>query len=121
LQATATVSGQLRPDATTGELLAATFPGGSVTGAPKVRAMQIIDRLEREPRGQYCGAVGFVSLCGTSAFNIAIRTLLRTGNEIRTWAGGGIVADSDCEAEYQECFHKMGAMMQALEEMTKKD
>lgn len=124
LQATATVSGQLRADATIGELLSATFPGGSVTGAPKVRAMQIIDRLEREARGQYCGAVGFVSLCGTSAFNIAIRTASITGQASRDGideftagsslsygVGAGIVADSRPDAEWQETLDKAKVLL----------
>lgn len=124
LQATATVSGQLRPDATTGDLLAATFPAGSVTGAPKVRAMQVINRLEREPRGQYCGAVGFVSLCGNSAFNVAIRTAsvtgqvdpsgvdaFRSGSTLSYGVGAGIVADSDPEAEWQETLDKAKVLM----------
>lgn len=124
LQATATVSGQLRSDATMGELLAATFPGGSVTGAPKVRAMQIIDRLEREARGQYCGAVGFVSLCGTSAFNIAIRTAAITGqtghgaidgfnsgSKLSYGVGAGIVADSTPDAEWQETLDKAKVLL----------
>lgn len=125
LQATATVSGQLRPGTTVSELLAATFPGGSVTGAPKVRAMQIIDRLEREPRGQYCGAVGFVSLCGASAFNIAIRTAAitgptehgaidgyRQGSSLAYGAGAGIVADSSPEAEWQETLAKAAVLLE---------
>lgn len=124
LQATATVSGQLRPDATIPELLAATFPGGSVTGAPKIRAMQIINRLEREARGQYCGAVGFVSLCGTSAFNIAIRTAAITGPtdhgqidgfrpsaNLTYGVGAGIVADSDPDAEWQETLDKAKVLL----------
>ncbi|MFT3684026.1 MAG: anthranilate synthase component I family protein [Phycisphaerales bacterium] len=127
LQATATVSGQLRPDSTTGELLAATFPGGSVTGAPKVRAMQIIERLEREARGQYCGAVGFVSLCGSSAFSIAIRTAavvgsveqgrideFRSGSEVRYGVGAGIVADSSPDAEWQETLAKAGTFLEVV-------
>lgn len=124
LQATATVSGQLRPDASIDELLAATFPGGSVTGAPKIRAMQIINRLEREGRGQYCGAVGFVSLCGTSAFNIAIRTAsiqgpveqglidgFRPGASLAYGVGAGIVADSDPGAEWQETLDKAKVLL----------
>jgi anthranilate/para-aminobenzoate synthase component I len=124
LQATATVSGQLREGASITDLLAATFPGGSVTGAPKIRAMQIINRLEREPRGQYCGAVGFVSLDGTSAFNIAIRTAsvvgpvdygvvdgFRNGSALNYGVGAGIVADSDPDAEWQETLDKAKVLL----------
>lgn len=115
-----TIAATLKEDATSVDVLRDCFPGGSITGAPKKRAMEIIAELEPVPRSVYCGSIGFINSDGDCQFNIAIRTLLRTGNEIRTWAGGGIVADSDCESEYQECFHKMGALMQALEEMGKK-
>jgi hypothetical protein len=70
------------------------FPGGSVTGAPKQRAMQIIEQLEPQRRGIYCGSIGYVGLDGNMDCNIAIRTLVYAGDEIRFWAGGGIVADS---------------------------
>lgn len=112
-----TIEARLRSDSTTPALLADAFPGGSITGAPKKRAMEIIAELEPTPRSIYCGSIGFMNLDGDCQFNIAIRTLLRQGDCLTTWAGGGIVADSECDAEYQECFHKMGAMMRALEEM----
>ena len=92
------------------------FPGGSITGAPKKRAMEIIAELEPTPRSIYCGSIGFITAGGDTELNIAIRTLLRLGGDMYTWAGGGIVADSDCDAEYQECFDKMGALMKALED-----
>lgn len=92
------------------------FPGGSITGAPKKRAMEIIAELEPTPRSIYCGSIGFITAGGDTELNIAIRTLLRQGSDLYTWAGGGIVADSDCDAEYQECFDKMGALMKALED-----
>lgn len=91
------------------------FPGGSITGAPKKRAMEIIAELEPTPRSVYCGSIGFIGANGDAELNIAIRTLLRIGEDLYAWAGGGIVADSDAEAEYQECFDKMGALMRALE------
>lgn len=92
------------------------FPGGSITGAPKKRAMEIIAELEPTSRSIYCGSIGFITAGGDTELNIAIRTLLRLGGDMYTWAGGGIVADSDCDAEYQECFDKMGALMRALED-----
>lgn len=92
------------------------FPGGSITGAPKKRAMEVIAELEPTPRSIYCGSIGFITAGGDTELNIAIRTLLRQGSDLYTWAGGGIVADSDCDAEYQECFDKMGALMRALED-----
>jgi para-aminobenzoate synthetase component I len=115
-----TITAKLKKDAQSIDVLKDCFPGGSITGAPKKRAMEIIAELETTPRSVYCGSIGFINTDGDCQFNIAIRTLLRRENEIRTWAGGGIVADSDCEAEYQECFHKMGALMRALEEMGNK-
>lgn len=112
-----TVSGRLREDAHVVDLIRDSFPGGSITGAPKKRAMQIIAELEDTPRSVYCGSIGFLGVDGAVELNIAIRTLLRIDGEIFAWAGGGIVADSECEAEYAECFHKIGALMRALEEM----
>lgn len=114
-----TISATLKDESSTIDLLRDCFPGGSITGAPKKRAMEIIAELEPTPRSIYCGSIGFINFDGDCQFNIAIRTLLRTGDEIYAWAGGGIVADSDCEAEYQECFDKIGALMRALEEMGK--
>jgi para-aminobenzoate synthetase component 1 len=112
-----TISGQLKQDSHTVDLLFDAFPGGSITGAPKKRAMEIIAELEPTPRSIYCGSIGFINADGDALFNIAIRTLLRQGNEITAWAGGGIVADSVAEQEYQECFDKMGALMKALEDL----
>ncbi len=98
------------------DLLFDAFPGGSITGAPKKRAMEIIDELENCQRAIYCGSMGYLTVKGRGQWNIAIRTMLRVGDDIYAWAGGGIVADSECESEYQECFNKMGAMMRALED-----
>ena len=94
----------------------ATFPGGSITGAPKVRAMQIIEELEPHRRSIYCGAV--IYLCGNGDMdsNIGIRTLLKKENTVRCWGGGGIVADSDCNNEYQETIDKIGRLMSLLED-----
>lgn len=94
------------------------FPGGSITGAPKIRAMEIIRELEPHWRGPYCGSVFYRGLDGTLDSNIAIRTMLCDGEgTIRCWGGGGIVADSDPEAEYQETLAKVGPLMRFLEEL----
>jgi para-aminobenzoate synthetase component 1 len=114
LQATATISGPLRQGLTIQDALRATFPGGSVTGAPKIRAMQIISELEQTPRGPYCGAIGFVSRSGHASFNVAIRTATIAdgpGGGILDYAvGAGIVADSDPAAEWQETLDKAGVL-----------
>ena len=86
--------------------LAACFPGGSITGAPKKRAMEIISELEPTPRGIYCGAIGWLGFNGESEFNIAIRTVVREGEKLSYHVGAGIVADSVPEAEYTETMHK---------------
>ncbi|WP_162841245.1 MULTISPECIES: aminodeoxychorismate synthase component I [unclassified Marinobacter] len=94
------------------------FPGGSITGAPKIRAMEIIRELEPHWRGPYCGSIFYRGLDGTLDSNIAIRTMLCDGQgTIRCWGGGGIVADSDPEAEYQETLAKVGPLMRFLEEL----
>ncbi len=90
------------------------FPGGSITGAPKKRAIEIIEELEKSPRGPYCGSIGYFSCNNKTDFNIAIRTLQIKGNEIHAWAGGGIVFDSDPEEEYQECLTKIMALLNSL-------
>ena len=97
------------------EILAATFPGGSVTGAPKIRAMQILDGLEPVRRGPYTGSAGFMGYDGAMCLNILIRTLVREGSSIRYHVGGGIVADSDPEAEYEETLAKGAALRRAVE------
>lgn len=111
------ITGNLKKDSHPVELIKDCFPGGSITGAPKKRAMEVIEELEPTPRSIYCGSIGFINGNGDASFNIAIRTLLRLEDELYAWAGGGIVMDSDCDTEYQECFDKMGALMRALEEM----
>lgn len=94
------------------------FPGGSITGAPKIRAMEIIRELEPHWRGPYCGSIFYRGLDGTLDSNIAIRTMLCDGEgTIRCWGGGGVVADSDPEAEYQETLAKVGPLMSFLEEL----
>jgi anthranilate/para-aminobenzoate synthase component I len=124
LQATATVAGVLRRDRSLLDLVRALFPAASVTGAPKIRAMQIIDRLEAVRRGPYCGALGFVSDCGNAAFNVMIRTGAIVGTPcpdgtvagtLDYAVGAGIVADSDPEAEWEETLVKARPFIRALE------
>ncbi|MDD4962747.1 MAG: aminodeoxychorismate synthase component I [Gallionella sp.] len=110
-----TVTGQLRADCDALDVLRDCFPGGSITGAPKQRAMQIIAELEPHRRGVYCGAIGYVGFDGKMDTNIVIRTLVYSHSEIACWAGGGIVADSEVEAEYQETLDKAGAMLDLLQ------
>lgn len=110
-----TVRGQLAPGRTALDLLAAAFPGGSITGAPKQRAMEIIEQLEPERRGVYCGAIGYLGYDGNLDSNIAIRSLTCVDGILRFSAGGGLVADSDADAEYRECNDKARALLQALE------
>jgi anthranilate/para-aminobenzoate synthase component I len=97
-----TVSGQLRPEVGLAALLGATFPGGSVTGAPKRRAMQIIDELEPSPRGPYTGATGWLGAAGDLDLAIAIRTAVLRGEALEVSVGGGIVIDSTPEGELAE-------------------
>ena len=110
----ATVEGRLRANLTWVDLLRAAFPGGSITGAPKVRAMQIIKELEPTPRGIYCGSVGWIGLDGSTSLNIAIRTMTQTGDRVHAYAGGAIVADSTPESEYEEVLTKLAGMARAL-------
>jgi para-aminobenzoate synthetase component I len=109
------VEGRLAPGQGAIDLLAAAFPGGSITGAPKRRAMEIIADLEPHRRGLYCGAIGHVDFNGDMNLNIAIRTLVCAGGQARFWAGGGLVADSGEEAEYRECLDKARALHALLE------
>ncbi|CAH1385861.1 aminodeoxychorismate synthase component I [Candidatus Nitrotoga sp. M5] len=111
-----TVIGQLAPGRDALTLLQDCFPGGSVTGAPKQRAMQIIEQLEPHRRGVYCGAIGYIGFDGNMDSNITIRTLVFADGEIRFWAGGGIVADSDADAEYQETLDKAAAILKVLQQ-----
>ncbi|MBV8678080.1 MAG: aminodeoxychorismate synthase component I [Planctomycetaceae bacterium] len=112
----ATVEGRLRPGAGPIDVVRALFPGGSITGAPKIRAMEIIDELEPTRRSLYTGAIGYFSRGGTSGFNIAIRTLLVEGDRVSYQVGGGVVADSDPEAEYRETLHKGRGLRAVIED-----
>jgi anthranilate synthase component 1 len=108
------VESEIRDDCDGFDALRACFPAGTVTGAPKIRAMQIISELEKYPRGPYAGAVGYFDFTGNIDFAIAIRSIVISGNKASIQAGAGIVADSVPEREYQETEHKMGAMLRAL-------
>ncbi|MCL4211561.1 MAG: anthranilate synthase component I family protein [Phycisphaeraceae bacterium] len=122
----AEVSGTLRPGATMGDVLRATFPPGSVTGAPKVRAMQVIDELEPHPRGAYCGAIGFIDVRGGACLNVGIRTIALTGERepgrcdaftyaaLTYGAGCGVVADSTPDGELAECEQKTAVLRATL-------
>ena len=103
LQMTSKVAGNLRPGISYYEIFRAIFPSGSITGAPKVRTMQIISELESHPRGVYTGAIGFIAPDRSSVFNVAIRTLVMKNGTAALGVGGGIVADSDPMEEYREC------------------
>jgi para-aminobenzoate synthetase component 1 len=109
-----TISARLAPERHPVDLIRACFPGGSITGAPKLRAMQIIESLEPHRRSVYCGCIGYIGFDGGMDLNIAIRTLLRSGEWIYAWAGGGIVADSEVESEYQESLDKAAALLEIL-------
>ena len=114
-----TVTGTLRADLEPVDLLMAAFPGGSITGAPKQRAMEIIEELESAHRGLYCGCIGYLDLCGAMDTNIVIRTLVAENGYLHCWAGGGIVADSDPEQEYRESLDKVGLLLELLEQTLK--
>lgn len=108
------ISGVLEHPQDVYRLLEAGFPGGSITGTPKIRAMEIIDELETRPRSVYCGAVGWVDCNGNMDTNIAIRTLVRAGEHIHAWGGGGLVADSVGTEEYQETLDKISMFIDNL-------
>ena len=108
------IRGTLRSDVSVWDLFAATFPGGSITGAPKIRAMEIIAELEPTVRGPYCGSLFYASCSGHADSNILIRTFTSRGGWIQCPVGGGIVADSSPEAEYAETLHKASGMLRAL-------
>ncbi len=118
-QATSTVEGIVRKGMDAFDVLQACFPGGSITGCPKIRSMQIIEELEPHHRGIYTGALGYISFNGDMDFNILIRTLLKIKNEIYFHVGGGIVSDSTPEKEYEETLVKAQAMKECLEDVFK--
>ncbi|HXX46623.1 MAG TPA: anthranilate synthase component I family protein, partial [Myxococcota bacterium] len=108
------VRGRLRAGKDAVDLLRATFPAGTVSGAPKVRAMEIIEEVEPERRGLYAGCVGYFDYHGNMDTCIALRTMLAKGGKLYVQAGGGIVADSEPEKEFQETLHKAGALLRAI-------
>src|SRR5690606_15432494 len=110
-----TVTGEVAPGRDAIDLLRGCFPGGSITGAPKVRAMQIIEELEPHRRGVYCGSIGYIGYDGAMDSNIAIRTLVYRAGVARFWAGGGIVADSVAADEYQETLDKARPFIELTE------
>jgi para-aminobenzoate synthetase component 1 len=112
--AVATIAGTLRPDISVAEILRATFPGGSVTGAPKIRAMEIIDQLEPTARSVYTGSIGWIGVNGDLDMNIAIRTIIIANQKAHLQVGGAIVADSDPQCEYDETIAKAAALLHAL-------
>ncbi len=119
-----TVEGKLATEFNANNLLRGAFPGGSITGAPKIRAMEIIEQLEPHRRGAYCGSIGYISSCGTMDTSITIRTLVceKSANEQATdkvycWAGGGLVADSTADSEYQETFDKVNRILPVLSKL----
>lgn len=114
-QLVSTITGQLRSDVPLNACIQAVFPGGSMTGAPKKRSMEIIEKLEKRPRGAYAGAIGFLGLNGTADLNIVIRTIVRQGKRLSIGVGGAIVMDSEPELEYQEIELKARALVEAIQ------
>lgn len=110
-----TVTSELASDKTAVDQLEAAFPGGSITGAPKIRAMEIIEELEPHKRSIYCGSIGYLSACGKMDTSITIRTLVCNNHKIYCWAGGGIVADSKADLEFQETLDKVNKILPILE------
>ena len=112
-----TVTGKLSTGRDALDLLRACFPGGSITGAPKLRAMQIIEEREPHARAVYCGSIGYIGFDGAMDTSIAIRTLVHENGRLSFSAGGGVVADSSLEAEYRETFDKAAAILHWLEQL----
>ncbi|WP_409375230.1 aminodeoxychorismate synthase component I [Thalassotalea aquiviva] len=111
-----TVEGMLAQPYDATDLLRGAFPGGSITGAPKIRAMEIIEELEPHRRSVYCGSIGYISACGKMDTSITIRTLICEHDRIHCWAGGGLVADSQVDSEYQETFDKVNKILPILKQ-----
>lgn len=109
-----TIEAQLDPRYSQVDMLRAAFPGGSITGAPKIRAMEIIEELEPHRRSVYCGSIGYLSRHGRMDTSITIRTLIACNQQLYVWAGGGLVADSQAEDEYQETLDKLSRILPVL-------
>lgn len=109
-----TITATLKDDISPWTVLFESLPAGSITGTPKKRSVEIINELESKPRGAYCGTMGYLNFDGTGQWNVLIRTLQALDNNVSLWAGGGITIASDCEAEYQECFDKVGNLLKIL-------
>lgn len=109
-----TIEGQLKPKTSVKDIFSAIFPGGSISGAPKIRSIEILNELEDEARGPYTGSMGYIDIRGNMDFNIMIRTILIENNSISLQVGGGIVIDSDPVKEYEESLHKAQALFDAL-------
>jgi anthranilate/para-aminobenzoate synthase component I len=108
------IVGRLRESVLAADVIRALFPGGTITGVPKVRCMQIIAEMETRARGLYTGAIGMIDFSGEIDLNIVIRSFIRQGSELSFQVGAGIVADSNPKMEYQETLHKAAALMKAL-------
>jgi para-aminobenzoate synthetase component 1 len=108
------ITSELKDGHGVGDLIGATFPGGSITGAPKIRAMEIIAEIEQAPRGVYCGSIGYIGFNGRTDFNIAIRTAQFADGIARVQGGGGITARSNPAAEYEESLTKIKRIMEAF-------
>ena len=109
-----TIQGKISNESDIFKLVKGCFPGGSITGAPKIRAMQIINEVEPHNRSIYCGSIGYISFSGSADLNIAIRTVIASKNKLFFWGGGGIVADSEVESEYKETFDKIKPLLKIL-------
>ena len=109
-----TIEGKISEKSNIYQLIKGCFPGGSITGAPKIRAMQIIDEIEPDNRSIYCGSIGYISFNGMADLNIAIRTVIASKDELFFWGGGGIVYDSEVESEYKETFDKINPLLEIL-------
>jgi len=118
--AVATVAGRLKPEISFCDILRAMFPGGSITGAPKVRSMEIIDETEPTERGVYTGGIGYIGIDGSVCLNIAIRTIIIIDKKAYAQTGGGIVADSDPEAEWDETITKARALLAGINSVTRR-
>jgi para-aminobenzoate synthetase component 1 len=112
-----TITGELSDDKDAIDLLRACFPGGSITGAPKLRAMEIIEELEPHRRGIYCGSIAYIGFDGNMDSSITIRTMVYSNNRLRFWAGGGIVTDSNVDAEFQEVLDKAAALFTVINKL----